>query len=128
MPRIDETRVLFNWKPGLLNHRLGSRFRRRLIQAGWWPLSVQTRRPQVEAGRNADADLFEWHKDEGATLFAVWSNILPTEVKLADGTLLTAQAGDVILINNAEVEHRAPRDWQDRWFCRTGNLIRIDRG
>lgn len=62
-----------------------------------------------------------WHTDTRGSGFmrAMWSNVRPTEVRFTDGRLLGAQDGDVILIDNSEVEHRAPEDQQDRWFIRT---------
>lgn len=54
----------------------------------------------------------------------VWSNFAPTLVLFADGSLLKAMDGDIILIDNSSVKHRAPEDFfhPDRWLARLGDL------
>lgn len=57
----------------------------------------------------------------------MWANKLPTDIWFHDGTKLTAQDGDVILVDNTEVVHDAPfaaLSSPDRWFAR----VRIDKG
>src|ERR1041385_7279760 len=115
-----KTRVLFNWKPRSLDGSLSDRLRSRLLRAGWYThiLCMEIRRPFADSESVIASEVYEWHKDQGApsVQFIVWSNIRPTEVRFADGSLLPAKDGDVILIDNAEVEHRAPANSDQRWF------------
>lgn len=115
------TRVLFNWKPRVLDHTLGTRLRRRLIRAGLatHPFVVEVRDPEVNAQQNARAQ--GWHQDAvGSRLMLVmWSNVRPTEIRFIGGGFLRCREGDVVLVNNDEVWHRAPEDQADRWFLRT---------
>lgn len=63
-----------------------------------------------------------WHQDCGPedAQFIVWSNVQPTEVRFMDGTLIAAEDGAVILINNLEAEHRTPTPLHpDRWLARS---------
>lgn len=125
----SNTRVLFNWKPRNLSYGIGQRLRRRLAKAGWYTLSpvVVVRWPELNAEPYVYDMVTEWHKDEGVNnfVFAVWSNIRPTEVRFPDGSLLPTRDGDVILIYNSEVEHRAPADPSGRWFVKTGLLVEV---
>lgn len=64
-----------------------------------------------------------WHWDASHQgYFVVWSNLVPTEVQLADGKRLKVKSGDVILVNNATSLHRLPRAKtlrvRQRWFVR----------
>ena len=115
------TCVLFNWKPRKLDHSLGERLRKRLIRAGLatHKFCVEVRDPEVNQQQNARAQ--GWHQDAvGSRLMLVmWSNIRPTEVRYLDGSRLQLRDGDVLLVNNDEVWHRAPEDQADRWFLRT---------
>lgn len=126
---MSQTRVLFNWQPRRLGHDLGQRFRQRLMKAGWYtlPQLVNVRWPEINAGLMSE--IKQWHHDEGALriVFAVWSNIHPTEIRFPDGSLLPTRQGDVILIHNDEVEHRAPENQDGRWFVRTGLIIHTEQ-
>lgn len=120
MPTERTTRVLFNWKPRVLDHSLKERFRRRMAAAGFVGLDclIEVRSPEYNA-RNTPT---YWHKDAESypnQKLAVWSNTRPTEIRFANGDLLQARDGDVILIDNDEVMHRAPDNQADRWFIRT---------
>lgn len=131
------TRVLFNWKPREM-YDLDAKFRRRIARAGWCthPQTVQVRCPSITGFGTATAlaekageafGIYDWHHDEGNPRhkFIVWSNTMPTQVRFPDGSLLPVRDGDVILIDNDEVEHRGPRPQPDvkRWFVRTGLVI-----
>lgn len=116
---MSNTRVLFNWQPPVLDRSLDERFRERMAAAGLECLGlIEVRDP----GRNQYIETPKrWHRDDSSSelLIAMWSNVRPTEVKFADGRLLEgAEDGDVILVDNNEVEHRAPEDQTDRWFIR----------
>lgn len=115
------TRVVFNWRPRKLDHTLGERLRRRLIRVGLvaHPYTVEVRDPDVNKQQNAVAQ--GWHRDSvGSRLMLVmWSNIRPTEVQFLDRSLLQLRDGDVLLVDNDEVWHRAPEDQSGRWFLRT---------
>lgn len=117
---MSNTRILFNWQPSILDRSLAERFRERMAAAGFECLGlVEVRDP----GRNQYVEASKtWHREASSSKFliAVWSNVRPTEVRFADGRLLEgAQDGDIILVDNNEVEHRAPADQTDRWFIRT---------
>lgn len=63
----------------------------------------------------------DWHRDNSGKPggVVVWSNREQTEIKLKDGTVLCPDSCDVLLISNAEVEHRTPQKIsKDRWFFR----------
>lgn len=121
MASEKRTRVIFNWKPRILDHSLSIRLRRRLIRAGLTthPYIVEVRDPEINQQQNARAQ--GWHQDAvGSHLMLVmWSNVRPTEIRFNDGTLLQVRDGDVVLVDNDEVWHRAPENQVDRWFCRT---------
>jgi hypothetical protein len=68
--------------------------------------------------------ILEWHQDGTDTIdhenLVMWSNLQPMEVRFFDGTLLKAEDGAVILIDNLEVEHRMPQPIHpDRWLVRS---------
>lgn len=51
----------------------------------------------------------------------IWSNIYPTEIVYPDLTSFPTKAGDIVLLNNREVFHRTPSDFQGqqpRYFGR----------
>jgi hypothetical protein len=89
------------------------------------------RDPEINATATL-AETKEWHKDDSgygvpaSIQFIVWSNAQPTEIRLPDGSLLETKDGDVILIDNVEVEHRAPAAQINRWFVRTGLVVTTD--
>lgn len=117
MKRRRVTRVLFNWRPRILDLSLKDRFQRRMATAGLRLDLMEIRHPRYSA-RNAPT---YWHKDAEPyphQRLAVWSNIRSTAIRFPDGDLLQTQDGDVILIDNDEVEHRAPEDHTGRWFIR----------
>ena len=94
--------------------------------AGFTPVSPTVRGPEYGNGWNW-ADAQTWHHEggllpgcgeaEGRLVF--WSN-QPTEFRSCrTQQLLTMKPGDVVLINNALVEHRMPRVFtRDRKFVR----------
>ena len=118
---VRRTRVLFNWKPRVLDHTLGERLRRRLHRAGFAThrFCVEVRDPEVNKQQNAAAQ--GWHQDAiGSRLMLVmWANVRPTEVRFLDDSLLEVHDNDVLLVDNDEVWHRAPDDQAGRWFLRT---------
>lgn len=60
----------------------------------------------------------EWH-GAGEYPFIVWSNIQPTDFLFADGTMLPARNGAVILIDGTEGVHRTPAPIHPaRWLVR----------
>lgn len=64
-----------------------------------------------------------WHFDGASrnVYLVMWSNLLPTMVRLADGTRLRTKRGDVLLLDNRLVEHRADKrvlTTKRRWFAR----------
>lgn len=84
-------------------------------------LAAEVRSPANHAFVVANGRSTEWHNDGGLPDMAmvVWSNREQTEVRLKDGTILRADPGDVMLINNSIVEHRTPPKLsEDRWFFR----------
>lgn len=116
---MSNTRVLLNWQPPVLDRSLGERFRGRMAASGFVCIGiVEVRDP----GRNQYIEAPKrWHRDDPSSelLIIMWSNVRPTEVRFADGRLLEGtQDGDVILVDDNEVEHRAPEDQTDRWFIR----------
>lgn len=114
-----------------MDYSLDERFRRRIWREGWCthPLTLQVLSPERNAEKLPETK--DWHHDDAGYRsgfrFIVWSNTRPTEVRFADGTLLETKDGDVILIDNDEVEHRAPADQAGRWFVRTGLAVHIER-
>ena len=71
-----------------------------------------------------------WHQDNNGETpgLIVWSNIYPTEVLLPDGSIVSGEPNDVVLLNNSVVKHRTPIAYQltahrrnvKRHFIRTG--------
>lgn len=116
---VSKTRVLFNWKPRVLDYSLKGRFRRRMAAAGFASLDclIEVRDPEYAAQNTPTY----WHQDAAGSrmMIAVWANVRPTEFRFADGSLLQARDGDVILFDNDEVMHKAPDDQTGRWFIRT---------
>lgn len=84
--------------------------------AGFTNMIIKLRDPRANGRHNADF----WHRDSGGSpiTLVLWSNIRPTQVRFTDGSLLKARAGDVMLIDNVEVQHRAPSNQRGRWFIR----------
>ena len=97
-----------------------------VIVAGYIPNPATVRGPEYANDWNW-TDAQTWHHEggllpgcgtsEGRLVF--WSNE-PTEFRSCrTGDLLTQKSGDVVLINNALVEHRMPRLFtKDRKFVR----------
>jgi len=122
------TRVLFNWKPRSLDHTLDQRLRSRFMKEGWYTLPSLMRLRNPALNKCIFEEALVWHQDEPAEVplqFIVWSNVRPTEIRFPDGSSLETKDGDVILIDNQEVEHRAPANQTDRWFVRTGLVITV---
>lgn len=74
--------------------------------------------------KNDTADL-QWHQDgdtSGAEMncgLVVWASNTPTQVKLADGTIIQAEPYEVVHIRNRECVHRRPPNCpRVRWFFR----------
>lgn len=120
------TRILTNWQPSKLDRETVRREFRRLLKKVLPSVKVSmtthpggdVREPPRHRERNTADD---WHKDCGGVdlLITIWTNIKPTEVRFSDGSLLEAKDGDVILIDNLEVEHRTPEgSLEGRWFAR----------
>lgn len=123
-------RVIGNWKPLLggpgAAHReaLGDKFLRKLRSLGLDPhRNPEVRDPVLTTMiGNTHGDIaFRFHEDGHDPRYSMvmWSNVQPTEVLLADGTVLPAKDGDIILMDSPRVMHRgqypvAP----DRWFIR----------
>lgn len=66
---------------------------------------------------------FHHDKSGARIILVVWSNCLPTIVKLASGKTLAIKNGDIVLIVNHENKHRMPlrdirKSESERWFYR----------
>lgn len=127
--QMANTRVLANWQPSVLDEdAINNELRELLALHGINSASAMTRDARYHhALKNRPysdevSGLTSWHtdNDNADCWIAVWSNILPTEVRFADGSLLETRNGDVILIKNREVQHRMPEAaaGSDRGFTR----------
>lgn len=88
------------------------------------------RSPEYQVGNTvSDDSVRAWHHDglkpcsTSCCMFVIWSNTMPTEVRyVRDGSPLVVEANDVLLVNNAEVQHRCPAGLErvvgSRWFIR----------
>lgn len=95
--------------------------------------SVTIRKPSQKP---ADIDIQKWHQDgcQGDKVrfwLVMWSDKLPTHYRLKRSKReVTVNPGDVVLVRNDLVEHRAPMDTMPgRWFIRVsdaGLLIPMD--
>ena len=119
------TRVIGNWKPRkFTKEHISKQFPlvlKRLL-GSYKGSYISVRVPSIEREHTQAVDQF--HQD-GVTdcYFAVWSNVHPTEVKFKNGSRLVAKEGDIILINNLEVEHRRPIVTKPRWFARMFEIV-----
>lgn len=124
-----ETKVLTNWKPSKLDNRTIRVEFTELVESLGFSVEpqygVEARDPEAGIIAHKVSDVGKrWHRD-GTGIYqehvVIWSNILPTEVLLPNGSLLEAKDGDVILLENQAVMHRIPAeavDHPDRWFAR----------
>jgi hypothetical protein len=128
MHTLGHTRVLANWQPSALDEEtIKAEFavliRKLVEQAGGVP---RTRtQPCVEVRPPNQNAVNGLHRDCSgiAQYIIVWSNTLPTIVRFNDGSWLKTKAGDVLLLENTEVQHDAPTShaamWAaERWFVR----------
>lgn len=78
------------------------------VKNGW-----EHRPPGVNINLAAAEFQNGWHRDNfGDTEgLLVWSNILPTEVRLPDGNVVSPEENDVVLIANHLVEHRISKGY-----------------
>lgn len=117
---LDYTRVYDEWL-AIINRLCGSK---KLIRS-----MTDVRSPSHMHA----AGFTRWHRDhyrcakqngcncEARVYIVVWSNYLPTLVKLSDGSRLRTKAGDVLLLDNDLVLHRTDkrvRAGTTRWFAR----------
>lgn len=56
------------------------------------------------------AQSYQWHQDcHGSRQWLLlWADLRPTEIRLADGTILRPEPFELVAIRNADVQHRAP--------------------
>lgn len=134
---LDKTRVVTNWQPSTLDAPTVEREFAELVQRLFGP-EVWGRRktynfPETGFGVCTDTgvDIHTlhgtypfWHQDCATHSkhqhLICWSNKIPTLVRYPDGTMLEAKDGDVIVIDNEEVEHSPPpnTNGQGRVFAR----------
>lgn len=85
-------------------------------------------------------DVRDWHQDgtdSGERYLGIWSNVVPTDVKVAgskQGTIYRAKPGEFLLIDNQFFVHREPSEIslveaKSRWFARlsTGGPVKQHR-
>lgn len=82
---------------------------------------IEVRIPQ---GVEPHPNNLEWHQDGGGAEgcckhMIVWASESPTELKDSDGSLFTAEPGDVVWFDNTTAYHRQPRgtNQQSRYFA-----------
>lgn len=117
---MSKTRILFNWKPHQLQdvYSLKEQFQELMTTKGFtvWGLEVRDPARNIALAYNNTGP---HHDLPGAPFLVLWSNIRPTQVRLADGELLQGvQDGDVVLVDNFIDTHCRPANQQDRWFIR----------
>jgi hypothetical protein len=125
---LGRTRVIGHFRPSRFDSiTIGREFAEFCDAKGFDSLETALRDPDWHSQpRNfGDGISFgqKFHHDQVNGLsvhILMWSNVLPTCVKLADGTLLHAQPGDVVLVDNDRDTHRMPEGAQgsERWFVR----------
>lgn len=124
---MRKTKVLTNWQPTKLKvDTIHREFTGLLRELGWTTeLGIDIREPSYFG--KIDVFALGWHTDPDRTtkdqimpITICWSNVNPTEVRFDDDqSLLVVKPGDVVLIDNAEVHHCAPRRLgKKRWFVR----------
>lgn len=123
-----KTQVLCQWHPSRLDKPTIFREFRELLESYGFVIkrradvSVRDERDQRVLIERNDRSL-RWHDDGNLSgrLFAVWSNVFPTETSPP----IHACDGDVILIDNLNSEHRMTSNLNNikgRWFARCANL------
>lgn len=69
----------------------------------------------------------DWHRDVHGPFqevhsdyIVMWSNIMPTQIKDEFGRRYDGAPGDVVVVDNSKVQHRAPKGVcrANRWFVR----------
>lgn len=94
----------------------------------------------IQANENTP-QICDWHRDgladpqdaagvPSVRILALWSNGTQTQLRDESGALAAAVPGDVILVDNHRIWHRAPPSEPGRWFVRiydpdlTANLLK----
>lgn len=121
------TRVIGNWQPRVLPaQNLEEEFRSFLttVFGNIPPLDQGLSSIRSPVYHDARPHRDSFHCDGVPTspsYLILWSNVLPTEVRFNnDFSRLKTRDGDVLFLNNSEVEHRcpAPIKGAGRWFIR----------
>lgn len=86
----------------------------KLLSDDNWHWDYRAPHDNVEA---AESDVINsisgWHIDGSDSIAALilWANEYPTEIRLPDGTVVSGEPYDVVLINNLAVKHRVPKEF-----------------
>lgn len=124
MKGLGKTRVLTNWKPSRLDVKTIQLEMRVVLGSLLLSSSIPDVRSPRDHRKLTDLHTLGWHQDNAGQdcYLALWSNVLPTEVRFRNGRTLNAKAGDVLLVHNSAVRHRMPERasrTRSRWFART---------
>lgn len=133
-PDFGKSRILTNWQPSRYDDLVIAIEFRELIQnlfsieVGSENSSKKHHLSTYHYNHNiySETDAYganAWHQDYIGALTSfliVWSHRVPVEVRYIFDKKqeLKATDGDVLLLNNLEVEHRSPSTEKDRWLAR----------
>jgi hypothetical protein len=133
---VRSFRILENWHPRVLNERNIRRKMRAVIKSldlknPYRTLEVRSPKENAKIQRkyirSRKRAPYIWHTDISKknrrtrnTFVLMWSNKLPTEYRvIRSKKKLEAKAGDIVLLNNAYIEHKARKGSpRGRWFAR----------